>query len=100
MVSHVQVSPSNRRRNSFVEGKRKLGGPLETKTCCVVAFHWLDCDSLSLAELLAYQEEEDFLLPVGLCYRCRAWLPNSNLKRFLFINFHSFDRKSLVSRKK
>lgn len=67
--------------------------------CCkhrvqgVVAFHWLSWDSVSLAELLAGQEEEVFLLPVGLCYQLRAGkfslFPfDLSLMRFLFINFH------------
>ena len=52
------------RRNSFIEGKRKLGGLLH-RVGGVVAFHWLSCDGLLLAELLAGQEGVVFLLPLG-----------------------------------
>lgn len=37
-----------------------------------MGFHWLSCDSLSLAELLAHQQEEVCLLSFGLCNSCRV----------------------------
>ena len=63
-----------------------------------MAFHWLSCDRLSLAELLASQEGEVFLLPGGLSMDLGSeslpfWPSDSNLMRFLFINLTTPKRK-------
>lgn len=57
---------------------------------------WLNSDSLLLAELLSGQEEEVFPLPIGLCYRHKAWeFPlwplDCILMRFMFINFQTIE---------
>ena len=71
----------------------------------MIAFHWLSCDSLSLATQLP-GKEKIFLppaslpastsLPVGICVdlsgvcmRPRIWPPDSILVRFPFNNFHA-----------
>ena len=56
---------------------------------------------VSLAGLLASQEEEVFLLPVGLCYHIESecspfWLPDSNLMRFQFINLTVYNLHFII----
>ena len=66
MASHILVPSCKGRRNSFIKGKRKLGGPLYTEF--LAGTESSKRTGFSWAELLAGQEEEVFLLPVP----CRA----------------------------
>ena len=61
-------SPQQGEEEIFLRGRGSWQGYCKQTICSVVAFHWLSYDSLSLAELLASQEEEVFLCPVVLCY--------------------------------
>ena len=60
--------PAAREENLFYREEEKGGRAVINKELGVLAFHWLTHDSFSLAKLLAGQEEELFLLPLGLCY--------------------------------
>ena len=76
MVSHVQVHSKNGEENSIIKGKRKSGGARVNKE--PMAFHWLNCDGLSLAELLPGKKRKLFFFR-WLCYLHRAWeLPWEN----------------------
>ena len=89
MASHVWVLTHQGEENSFKEGKRKLGGlqwtksPLEElRFWSIVAFYWLSCDSVSLAELLPGKRRKFFFLlldsAISIEYeRSSFWSPNS-----------------------
>lgn len=69
--------------------KESIGGIESSNT---VAFHWVSCDSLSLAEpLLDKKKKFFFFLGSAINIGCESspfWPSNSILMRFLFINFH------------
>lgn len=56
--------------------EEEVGRTVVNRVPGLVAFHWLSCDtvsdSVSLAEPLAGQEEEVFLLLLGLCSQFRV----------------------------
>ena len=78
MSTHSESAASPlaaREKTFFYREEEEVGraivtkGPLEElRVQCLVAFPCLSCGSISLNELLAGQEEEVFLLPVGFCY--------------------------------
>ena len=78
MVSHMYI-PQQQGRKSFYTREEEVGraivnkestGGVEISKCS--GFHWLSCGSLPLAELLLGQEEEVFILSVGLCCQYRV----------------------------
>ena len=73
MVSHVQGLSKNEEKNSFVEGRRELGGLEKTKTSRLFIC-WLVTSQLVSSWLSSCQaRRQDFLLPVGFCCLLRAW---------------------------
>ena len=87
MVSHVQAPSKTGEKNSFIEGRRELGGLEKTD---IKTFHLLTWDTLSLAEPLP-GKKRDFssscwVLPPSQGMRAlHFWSPNSIQLMLLFI---------------